>query len=110
MVSCLCFRFFFDIYAPFGSVYVDAPFSPFSSGRYCLAMNGSDISSIFASSDSVYINEHNICNPVVELLFQVQVGAFMEAYFDEVDLVRISLPCHFAFDVLCDKGGGSLSS
>ena len=85
--------FFFDVCAPFGSVYADAPFS---SGRYWLAVYGSDTSSIFTSSDSVDFNEHNILNPAVEPIFHVQVGAFMEAYFEEVDLGRIALSCHFA--------------
>ena len=40
---------------------------------------------------------------MLELLFHVQVGAFMVAYFEGVDLVRIALSCHFALDVLCDK-------
>ena len=31
------------------------------------------------------------------------MSAFMEAYFDEADLVRIALSCHFALDILCDK-------
>ena len=54
-------------------------------------------------SDSVACDEHNIWNPVLELLFHVHVGAFMEAYFDEADLVIIAHSCHFALDVLCDK-------
>ena len=66
-------------------------------------MDGSDTSSIFNSSDSADFNEHNIWNPVLELLFHVQVGAFLEEYVDEVDLVRIALSCHFALDVQCDK-------
>ena len=49
-------------------------------------MDCSDTSSIFTSSDSVDFNEHNIWNPVLELLFHVQVGTFMEAHFDEADL------------------------
>ena len=57
--------------------------------------DGSDTSSTFTSSDSVHFNEHNISNPLLDLLFHVQVGAFMEAYFDEVDLVRSALSCHF---------------
>ena len=98
---CLCFFFFFwDVRAPFGSFNADASFS---SGRYWLAADGSDTSSIFTSSDSVDFNEHTICNPVLELPLHVQVGAFMEAYFDESDLVKIALSCHFALDVLCDK-------
>ena len=96
--------FFYQVNcAPFGSVNADALFSI---GRYLLAMDGSDTSSIFTSSDSGDFNEHNIWNPVLELLFHVQVGAFMEEYVDEVDLLRIALSCHFALDVLCDKAEG----
>ena len=54
------------------------------------------------SSDSVDFNEHNIWNPVLEQLFHVLVGAFTEAYFDEVELGRIALSCHFALDVCPD--------
>ena len=75
----------------------------FSSGRYWLAMDGSDISSTPTSSDSVDLDEHKIWNPVLELPFHVHVGVFMVAYFDELDLKRIALSCHFALGILCDK-------
>ena len=55
------------------------------------------------SWDLVDFNEHNIWNPVLELLFHVQIGTFMESHFDDVDLGRIALSCHFALDVLSDK-------
>ena len=101
LLSMSPFLFFYlDVCAPFGSVNADAPFS---SGRCWLAMDGSDTTSMFTSSDSVHFNEYNIGNPVLEFLFHVQVGAFKEAYFDEVDLERIAVSCHFALDVLCDK-------
>ena len=36
-------------------------------------------------------------------LCHVQVGVFLESYFDEVVLGRIALSCHFALDILCDE-------
>ena len=71
--------FYLDVCAPFGSINADAPLS---SGGYWLAMDY-----IFTSSDSFDFNEHNIGNPVLELLFHVQVGAFMEAHVAEVDFL-----------------------
>ena len=66
-------------------------------------MEGSDASSVSTSSDSVDFVEHNIWNPMLELLFHVQVGGIFEIYVEELDLARIALSCHFALDLLCDK-------
>ena len=47
---------------------------------------------------------NTICGiPCWDFFCREHVGTFMEAYFDEVDLGRIALSCHFALDVLCDK-------
>ena len=46
---------------------------------------------------------HNIWNPVSELLCHTHIGTSMEALFDEEDMGRIALSCHFALDILCDK-------
>ena len=92
--------FFLDVCAPFVSVNADAPIY---SGRYWLAMDESNTSSIFTSSGSVDFNEHNIWNPVLELLFHVQVGHSWKHISMKSNLVRIALSCHFALDVLCDK-------
>ena len=37
------------------------------------------------------------------LFCHVQIGVFMEAYLDEVDMGRIALSCHFSLDLRCDK-------
>ena len=42
-------------------------------------------------------------NPMLGLFCHVQVGVFLESYFDEVVLGRIALSCHFTLDLLCDK-------
>ena len=42
-------------------------------------------------------------NPMMELLFHVQIGGIFEPFVDEIDLAKIELSCHFAVDVLCDK-------
>ena len=38
-----------------------------------------------SSSESNEYQEHNIRNPMLELLCHAHSGVFMEAYFDEVD-------------------------
>ena len=43
------------------------------------------------------------CDTCVVFFCHEHVGAFMEAYFDDVVLGRIALSCHFALDLLCDK-------
>ena len=48
---------------------------------------------------------HNMWNPMMELLFQVQIGGTFEPFVDEIDLARIALSCHFALDLLCYKEG-----
>ena len=65
-------------------------------------MDVSDISSTLYSSESNEYHEHNIWNPMLELLFHTQIGISMEALFSEEDMGRIALSCHFALDVLCD--------
>ena len=66
-------------------------------------MDVSDTSSTFTSSDPDECDEHNIWNPVLELLCHAHIGVFMEAPFDEEDSGRIELSCHFALDILCDE-------
>ena len=65
-------------------------------------MDVSDTLSTLTYSGADELAGHNIWNFVLEQLFHVQVGAFMEALFDEVELGRIALSCHFALDVLCN--------
>ena len=54
-------------------------------------------------SDPDEYDEHNIWNPMLELLCHAHIGVFMEALVDEEDLGRIAFSCHFALDILCDK-------
>ena len=66
-------------------------------------MDVSDTSSTLTSSDRDEYDGHNIWNPMLELLCHAHIGVFMEALFDEEDLVRIAHSCDFALDILCDK-------
>ena len=66
-------------------------------------MDGYDTSSTLSSSESNEYHEHNMWNPILELLCHAHIGVCMEAYLDEVDMGRIALSCHFTLDVLCDK-------
>ena len=61
-------------------------------------MDVSDTSSTLTSSDSVDYDEHNSWNPMLELLCHAHIGVFMEALFDEEEMGRIALSCHFALD------------
>ena len=71
-----------------------------------LAVDGSDTSSVSTPSDSAVFEEHNTRNPMFELLFHVQVGGIFQLCVEEIDLARITLSCHCALDLLCDKAGG----
>ena len=66
-------------------------------------MDVSDTSSTHSSSESNEYHEHNIWNPMLELLFRTHLGISMEAQFCEEDMERIALSCYFALDVLCDQ-------
>ena len=89
----------------FGRADADVPFLQWK--VYWLAMDGSDTSSTLTSSDSVDCHEHIIWNPVLELLFRMHVGSFMEAYFDEADFgVRLLT---FCFGCPVRQSGSSLS-
>ena len=57
---------------------------------------------VSTASSLVNLVEHNIWNPVMELLFHVQIGGIFEIFVEEIDLARIELSCHFALDLLCD--------
>ena len=61
----------------------------------CGAVERSDASPVSTASDSVDLNAHNIWNPVLELLFHVQVGGVFEIFVEEMHLPRIALSCHF---------------
>ena len=59
-------------------------------------MERSDASSVSTASSSVGIVAFNIWNPIMELLFHVQIGGIIEPFADETELARIALSCHFA--------------
>ena len=60
-------------------------------------------SSLLNSLDSDEYDEHNMWTPMVGLLSDEHVGAFMEENLDEVILGRIALSWHFALHLLCVK-------
>ena len=47
--------------------------------------------------------EHNMWNPLLELLFLEQTNGFVASYLVEIDVAKIALSCHFALDLLCCK-------
>ena len=47
--------------------------------------------------------EHNMWNPLLELLFLEQANDFVASYLVEIDVAKIALSCHFALDLLCYK-------
>ena len=47
--------------------------------------------------------EHNVWHPVLEMLFLEQVSGIFASNLVEIDLAKIALSCHFAFDLLCYK-------
>ena len=47
--------------------------------------------------------EHNVWNPVLEMLFLEQVSGIFASCLVKIDLVKIALSCHFALDLLCYK-------
>ena len=54
------------------------------------------------------VSNHNLSarwNPILGLLFHVQIGGIFEENVEEIDLARIALSCHFALGFLCDKPG-----
>ena len=62
-----------------------------------ISSSASTISSIDDSS------EHNMWNPLLELLFLERVNGIVDSYLVDLDLARIALSCHFALDLLCYK-------
>ena len=49
--------------------------------------------------------EHNMWNPLLDLLFLEQANGVFASYLVEFDLAMIALSCHFALDLLCHKEG-----
>ena len=49
--------------------------------------------------------EHNMWNPLLELLFLEQANGVVASYLVEIDVAKIAISCHFALDLLCYKKG-----
>ena len=47
--------------------------------------------------------EHNMWNPLLDLLFLEQVSGIFASHLVDIDLAKIALSCHFALDLLCYK-------
>ena len=47
--------------------------------------------------------EHNMWNPLLELLFLEQANGIVASYLVEIDVAKIALSCHFALDLQCYK-------
>ena len=109
LVQVLCVVTRWSIFSGSVGAHVLSLFPSFPSGTSWLAMDGSDTSSTFTcsslltSQDPDKCDEHNIWNPMLELLCHTHLGISMEALFDEEGMGRITLSCHFALDILCDK-------
>ena len=48
-------------------------------------------------------SEHNMCNPVLELLFLKHVNVIVDSYLVDLDLAKIALSCLFSLDLFCHK-------
>ena len=62
-----------------------------------------------ASSIDDYF-EHNMWNPLLELLFLEQANGSVASYLVEIDVAKIVISCHFALDLLCCKEGAFVST
>ena len=49
--------------------------------------------------------EHNMWNPLLDLLFLEQVSGIFASHLVGIDVARIALSCHFALDLLYYKEG-----
>ena len=48
--------------------------------------------------------EHNMWNPLLELLFLEQANGTVASSLVEIDVAKIAIYCHFALDLHCYKG------
>ena len=60
-------------------------------------------SSTFSSEESFEHHEHNVWNSMLDALCHFEVGVVLGALFDDVVMGRITLVCHFSWDLFCDK-------
>ena len=49
--------------------------------------------------------EHNMWNPLLELIFLEQANGIFASNLVEIDLAMIARSCHFALHLLCYKEG-----
>ena len=49
--------------------------------------------------------EHNMWNPLLELLFLEHVNGIVDSFLEDIDLAKIAFSYHFALDLLCYKEG-----
>ena len=68
-------------------------------------LKSSNTSSDSSASNSFDSVDHNIWNPMMEILIHLETGGIFESFVDEVDMARIALSCHFALDLLRYKAG-----
>ena len=47
--------------------------------------------------------EHNMWNPLLELLFLEQANGCVASFLVEIDVAKIAPSCHFALELLCYK-------
>ena len=47
--------------------------------------------------------EQNMWNPLLDLLFFGQANGIFASYLVEIDLAKITLSCHIALDLFCEK-------
>ena len=60
-------------------------------------------SSVSTASSIDDYSEHNMWDPLLELLFLERVNGIVDSYLVDLDLAKIELSCHFALDLLCYK-------
>ena len=48
--------------------------------------------------------EHNMWNPLIELVLKVQISGAFEDFDDEIDLAKISLSFNFVLDFSYEEG------
>ena len=79
----------------------------FSFLGYCFTEQVMDSLSSSASTVPGFddYSQHNMWNPLLELLFLEQISGSLASFVVEIDLAKIALSCLFALDLLCYKEG-----
>ena len=76
----------------------------YSASRYLEWASESPSSCVSTTSSSGESVVYDVWNPLMELIFHVQINCIFEPFVDEIDLAKIALSCHFALVLLCYKG------